>query len=163
MEPQIEARAAYASLVDETQPDAILRAVYWNSQTVIPSSPPETTPMKIPARFVQVPNIQTQQWIRRFEGLQTSLQIFSLQNDSLSICSLRIEIDSVDSVFEKVWQVPPDEQDGLTRAWIEVWDNMGKALQTCPVIAGVEESFASLEEKPEAYDLQGYKPVLTLP
>lgn len=164
--PLLEARAVYAYLAHETQPDAILRAMSWDSKTVVSKSrddPPADTPFTIPAKFVQVPITQVRQWVQTFAGLQTSLQIVSLPDDSLPICSLRIETNYIDNAFEKVWQVLPGERDELTRIWLEVWHKMGKMLQTCPAITSVQESFPCIEGKPEVYDFQAYEPLLTLP
>lgn len=165
MNPQIEARAAYAyysSFVGETQFDAVLRAVYWDSQTVVRSSPPETTPIKIPVRFVQMPIAPVRQWISTFDGLQTSVQVLPRLNDNLPICSLRVEVDYVHSVFEKTWQVIPGELDELTNIWLKIWQEMEKALQTYPRVTNMKESFPHVEGKPEAYDFQAYEPLLTL-
>jgi hypothetical protein len=169
MNPQIEARAVYAyydSFVGEAQSDAVLRAVYWDSKTVVSKSrddPPADTPFTIPAKFVQVPITQVRQWVQAFDSLQTSLQVVSRPDDSLPICSLRIETNYVDNVFEKVWQVLPGERDELTRVWLHIWHEMGKALHVCPIITDITESFPHIEGKPEAYDFQAYEPSLTLP
>ena len=165
-DPQIEARAVYASFADETQPDAILRAMSWDSKTVVQKSrddPPENTPFTIPAKFVQVPIAQVRQWVKTFDGLQTSLQIFPQQDDGLPICSLRIETDYVYNAFEKIWQVLPGEQSELLRAWQKVWHEMGNILQAFPALTDIEESFPHVEGKPEVYDFQAYEPLLTLP
>lgn len=164
-DPQIEARAAYAYLASETPPDAILRAMFWDSKTVVRKSrddPPADTPFTIPAKFVQIPITQVRQWVQKFDGLQTSLQVVSQEDDSLPICSLRIETNYVDNVFEKVWRVLPGERDALTRLWLEVWHEMGHILQTYPAITGIEESFPCVEGRPEVYDFQAYEPSLTL-
>lgn len=167
-DPQIETRAVYAYVADETQPDAIVRAVFWDSKTVVrrghrdPNDPPANTPFTIPAKFVQIPITHVRRWVQRFDGLQTSLQVVSVEED-LPICSLRIETSYVDNVFEKVWQVLPGEQDEITRIWLEVWHEMGHMLQTCQALTSVKESFPCVEGKPEVYDLQAYEPVLTLP
>lgn len=164
--PQIEARAVYAyydSFVGETESDAVLRAVYWDSQTVVRTSSLEVTPIQIPARFVQVPIIQVRQWIGTFDGIQTPIQVFPLSDDNLPICSLRVEVDYLHSVLEKIWQVIPNEQNELTRVWLDIWHQMGKALQVCPIITDITESFPHIEGKPEAYDFQAYEPLLTLP
>lgn len=164
---QIEARAVYGNLLaDEAQSHAILRAVYWDSQTVIRNNrhdPPETASFKIPARFVRIPITQARQWVKSFDGLQTSVQVFPLQDDSLPICSLRIETDPVYSGFEKIWQVMPGERNELIHAWQKIWLEMGDVLQTSPTISGIEESFPCGEGKAEVYDFQAYEPLLNLP
>ncbi len=161
-EPQIEARAVYASLKDEAQSDAVLRAVYWDSRTVIHNSSPEATPIKIPARFVQTSIIQAKQWIKMFDGFQTTLRVFPQTDDTLTICSLRIETDSVYRVFEKVWQVTQGEYDELNRLWQVIWQQMGQALQTLPTIAVPEETFPRVDGDPSAYDFQAYSPTLKI-
>jgi len=162
MKPVVESRAVYASLVDETQPDGLLRAIYWDSQTVKRDSSPETTPIKIPAKFVRVPVERVRQWIGAFDTLSTSLHVSSEEDDSLPICSLRIEIDAVYSVFERVWQVTPDEENELQRVWQEVWLQTGLALQTSPGVTDIEENFSCVEPKPDVYDFQTYQPSLNV-
>ncbi|HEU5376802.1 MAG TPA: hypothetical protein VFV38_15305, partial [Ktedonobacteraceae bacterium] len=83
--------------------------------------------------------------------------------DGLPICSLRIETDYVSNAFERVWQVLPGEQSELLRAWREVWHEMGDVLQGAPSLTDIEESFPSVEGRPEVYDLQAYEPLLALP
>jgi len=164
MKPLIESRAVYTSLTDDTQHGAILRAVYWDSQTVKRDSPPETTPIRIPAKFVQVPVERVRQWISAFDNLPTSLRVSRQQDDSLPICSLRIEIDPVDSVFEKVWRVIQNEDIELNHTWQDIWQEMNLALQTCPSITEMEEDFPCVKSQPDdVYDLQAYKPSLDLP
>ena len=163
--PRIEARAVYASFTDEEASDAILRAMSWESKLVIRKKrddTPEDAPFTIPATFVRVPLPQVQQWVKRFDGFQLSLQLLPRKEYDLPICSLRIETDYVSNAFEQTWQVLPGNQDELTRAWLEIWHEMGVALQTHQAITGVEESFPCVEGKPEVYDLQGYQPLLTL-
>jgi len=163
--PQIEARAAYASFYSEELPDAIVRAMSWESKSMKRNSRGEMLehpPFTIPAKFVQVPLGTVQQWVRKFDSIQTTLQLTPHEADSLPICSLRIETNSVYNAFEKVWQVSPDEQSELLRAWLEVWHEMGIALQTYPAMTDVEESFPCVEGRPEVYDLQSYQPLLTL-
>jgi hypothetical protein len=163
--PQIEARAAYASFYSEELPDAIVRAMSWESKSMIRNSRGETLehpPFTIPAKFVRIPIGTVQQWVKKFDGIQTTLQLTPQEADTLPICSLRIETNSVYNAFEKVWQVSPGEPSELLRAWLEVWHDMGIALQTHRAIMDVEESFPCVEGRPEVYDLQGYQPLLTL-
>lgn len=162
MKPLIESRAVYASLTDETQGDAILRAIYWDSQSVKRDSPPNT-PVKVSAKFVKVSSTQVVQWIRMFDDLSTSLRSAVEQDDSLPICSLRIEINSVGDVFERVWPVVQDEDVELNRAWQKIWQKMKLALQTSPNVTDVKEKFPCVEPEPDAYDFQTYKPSLDLP
>jgi hypothetical protein len=165
-DPYLEARAVYAYLDREEQPDAILRAMSWDSKSVVRKSrddPPPDAPFTIPAKFVRVPIAQVRQWIKVFDGLPMSLQVFPLEDDSTPICSLRVETNYVSNAFEKVWQVLPGEQSEFLRAWQEVWHEMGNILQASLSLTNVAESFPHIEGKPERYDLQAYKPVLTLP
>ncbi|SRR5579875_190394 len=163
MKPLLESRAVYGSLVSDTLSDAILRAVSWDSQTVRHSSSTEAIPGTVRARFVRIPAWQVQQWVRKFDGLHTTLSSVAQADDQLPICSLRIEADAVYSVFEQVWQVGPDEQNDLTHIWLDVWNTMEQTLQTEPAIQNVEEFFPCVEGKPAAYDFQTYEPWLTLP
>lgn len=164
--PHLEVRAVYAHLEREGQPDAILRAMSWDSKSVVRKSrddPPPDAPFTIPVKFVRVPLAQVWQWVRAFDGLQMSLQVFPLEDDGLPICSLRVETDYVSNAFEKVWQVFPGEQSELLNAWRQVWQEMGQILQASPSLTGIEESFPHVEGRTEVYDLQGYEPLLTLP
>ncbi len=164
--PQIEARAVYASWADDETSDAILRAMSWESKLEIKKKrdeTPEDTPFTIPATFVRVPIPQVRQWVKRFDGLYISLQLLPRIEYELPTCSLRIETNSASNAFEIVWPVGTGEQSELLRAWQEIWHEMGVALQRHQTITGVEESFPCVEGRPEVYDLQGYKPLLTLP
>jgi hypothetical protein len=160
--PLIESRAAYVSLVDQTQPDALLRAIYWDSQTVKRDSPPETTPVAIAAKFVRVPFERIQQWLSVFDNLHPSLQVSLPRDDDVPLCSLRIEIDPTCRVFEKVWPVLPGEDIELNHAWQTVWRQMGAALQTYPAVTDIEEQFPCAEPEPDSYDFQAYQPSLDL-
>ncbi len=159
----IEARAAYTYLAHEDQQNAILRAVYWDSQTTVGKSRDDTSPIKIPARFVQIPVSLVQQWLRAFDTVQTSIRMFAHADDSLPICSLRVETESVNCAFEKVWQVVEGEDSELNRLWQDTWQQMGQSLQTAPSVAGLEESFHCVKVEPDSYDFQAYTPSLRLP
>ncbi len=163
--PQIEGRAAFASFHYEEQPDAIVRAMSWEKRLGVRTNrtdPLSETPFTIPAKFVRVPIALVRQWVKRFDGMQTTLQLTPQEDDSLPICSLRIEADYVYNAFEKVWQVIPGDSSEPLRAWLEVWHDMGMALQTQQALTDVEESFPCVEGRPEVYDLQAYEPWLTL-
>jgi hypothetical protein len=162
--PMIEARAVYTILHPDGPQDAILRAVYWDSKTVAHSSNRyDSTPFKIPAKFVQIPLTLLQPWISSLENLQTSIQTSSHEDDSLPICTLRVETEAVSSVFEKTWQVVEGENSELNRIWQGIWQQMGLALATAPIITGLEESFPCIKPEIDVYDLQAYKPSLDLP
>ncbi|HEU5382701.1 MAG TPA: hypothetical protein VFV38_45425 [Ktedonobacteraceae bacterium] len=158
--PQLEARSVYSSFEPE---DAILRAIYWDSRAAAQNSVLDDQQIKIPAKFVSVPFARVQQWVDAFANLQNVLDISPQQDDSLPICSLRVEIDPVYCLFEKVWQVRPGEVNELQRAWQTIWQQMGLVLQASPVITDVEEHFRCVEGKTDAYDFQAYHPSLTLP
>lgn len=161
MKPVLESRAIYASLADETQPDGLLRSIYWNSQTVKRDSPMET-PVKIAAKMVRIPLSKVRQWVSVFEKVQTSFERLAEADDSWPICSLRVEIDTVYSVFEKVWQVDPGKEDELQRAWRQVWQEMGQALQSCPAVTEIEEIYSHIEPGADALDFQVNQPTLDL-
>ena len=55
MQTIIEARAVYAYLAHEDQQNAILRVVSWDCQLLVGKSREDTSSIKIPARFVQIP------------------------------------------------------------------------------------------------------------
>src|SRR5947209_636730 len=71
IKPLIESRAVYTILDPDNPRDAILRAIYWDSQTVVHSNAPDT-PFKIAAKFVQIPLMLLQRWISSLENLQTT-------------------------------------------------------------------------------------------
>lgn len=166
MRPRIESRAVYASLADDTQPDGLLRSIYWDSQTVQRDSPVESTPIKIAAKFVKVPLSTIRPWMSVFEKIQTSFEILAHAEDSWPICSLRVETDSVYSAFEKIWQVDPSHEDKLQQIWQQVWQEMGQALQNGPAIANradIEEIYNYVEPHTDALDFQPNLPMLDLP
>jgi hypothetical protein len=160
MRPVIESRAVYASLLDETQPDGLLRSIYWDSQTVQRQSPPERTPVKIAARVVTIPFSSIQQWIGAFENIQTSFERAARVDDSWPICSLRLEIDPVYTVFEKVWQVSPGSAPDLQRVWRHIWQALGQALQSSPAVTEIEETYASENPAAGLLDFQVKHPAL---
>ena len=163
--PLIESRAVYAILRLDDPQDAILRAIYWDNKEIMHTthSTPYDTPFKIAAKFVQIPLTLVQQWISSLENLQTSIQTSSHEDDSLPICTLRVETETVSSVFEKTWQVVEGENSELNHIWQVIWQQMGLALETSPIITDVEESFPCIKPELDVYDLQAYKPSLDLP
>ncbi|HEU5381739.1 MAG TPA: hypothetical protein VFV38_40480, partial [Ktedonobacteraceae bacterium] len=73
-DPHLEARSAYGYLAREGYSDAVLRAMSWDSKSVVRKSrddPPPDAPFTIPAKFVRVSIAQVRQWINVFDGLQT--------------------------------------------------------------------------------------------
>ncbi|MGH2480984.1 MAG: hypothetical protein ACRDHW_15120, partial [Ktedonobacteraceae bacterium] len=163
MKPVTESRAVYASLVDDTQPDGVLRSIYWDSQTVKRDSPVESTPVKIAAKMVKIPLSRVRQWMSVFEGIQTSFEVLAQAEYSWPICSLRVERDSVYSIFEKVWQVDLNHEDELQQAWRQVWQEMGQALQSSPAVTDIEEDYSHVEPVADALDFQADQPALDLP
>jgi hypothetical protein len=164
MKPEIEARAVYATLRPDYPQDVILRAMYWDSKTVVRSTPPGT-PFKIAARFVRIPLKLLLQWIASLENIPTTIQTKANEDDSLPICTLKVETNSVTNLLEKTWQVVEGENAEINRVWQAVWQQMGQALQTYPIITALEESFPSkyIQLQAEPYDLQAYQPTLNLP
>lgn len=160
---QLEARAVYAYLAYEDQQHAILRATYWDSQTARGKSREDTGPIKVPVRFVQIPLSLIQQWLHAFDAIPTSIRAFAHTDDTLPICSLRVETEAVDCAFEKVWQVVNSEDGELNRVWQEIWHQMGAALQTAPHVTDIEERFPRVEPEPDPYDFQTYQPTMSLP
>lgn len=163
MQPVIESRAVYASLTDETQPDGLLRSIYWDSQTVKRDSPVESTPVKISAKIVKIPLSRVRQWISVFEKIQTSFEVLADADDSWPICSLRVDIDTVSNVFEKVWQVGPDNTDELQKAWRQVWQEMSQTLQSGSAVTDIEETYSHVEPGEDVLDFQEHQPALDLP
>ena len=160
---RIESRAAYAYLAHEEQREAVLRAVFWDNQITVGKSRDDTSPIKIPAKFVTIPVTQVQQWLHTFDGVSTSIRAFDRDDETLPVCSLRVETNDTNCVFEKVWQVVEGEESELNRVWQETWRQMGQSLQTAPIITGLEEFFPCVKVEPDSYDLEGYTPTLHLP
>jgi hypothetical protein len=163
--PMIESRAAYALFIPDEPQDALLRAVYWDDKAIgaTTHSTPLDTPFKIAAKFVHLPLTLLNGWIVSLQNLQTTIQTTSYEDDNLPICSLRVETDSVSSLFEKTWQVVEGENAQLNRAWWEIWQQMGQVLQTSPALTNIRESFPCIKGKPDVYDLHAYQPSLNLP
>lgn len=162
IKPEIEARAVYAILEEEID-DVVIRAVYWDSHTLIRNRPPEETVTKIPVKFARISRKQLQHWLEAFAGIHTLIQISVREEPGIPICSLRVEMSALSCSFEKVWQVVPDDDRALNRVWQEVWQEMGLALQTAPMVADVKESFPDTCIEPDPYDFQSYQPSLNLP
>lgn len=162
MKPVIASRAVYASLLDETQPDGLVRSMYWDSQSVWRGSSPEHPPVRIAAKVVAVPLKSVQQWIAAFEHIQTSIERAAPADDSWPICSLRLEIDPVYMVFEKVWQVGQGSTPGLQRVWQHIWHALGQALQSSPAVTDIEETYASESPGADILDFQLNQPGLDL-
>ncbi len=163
MNHQIESRAAYASLARETEQNAILRAVYWDSWTAVGKGRDYTGPIKVPARFVHIPIFLVRQWLSAFDHLQTSIRAFASTDETVPICSLQVKTEASQCAFEKVWQVVPGEEEELNLLWQVVWQQMGESLLTAPSVAPPEESFPRVDGDPSAYDLQAYTPTLKVP
>jgi hypothetical protein len=162
--PELEARAVYATIRPDYLQDVVLRAMYWDNKTVVRSNAPDT-PFKIAAKFVQMPLVPLQQWIAALENIPTTIQTTSYEDDSLPICTLRVQTAFISSVFEKTWQVVEGKDSDLTHVWQDIWRQMGQALQTYPIITALDESFSSkyVQIAPDIYDLQAYQPTMDLP
>ena len=163
--PMIEARAVYASLRPDDSHDALLRAIYWDNKAIAHTthSTPLDTPFKIAARFVQIPLALLYQWIHLLENLQASVQTTSHEDDTLPICTLKVETNTVSSLFEKTWQMVEGENEDINRIWQVIWQEMEQVLQTAPIVTAVEESFPDTQIEPDTYDFQSYQPSLSLP
>lgn len=161
-QPLIESRSVYASLAHEPPDDALLRAVYWNSHTAPRRGQVEDAQIKIPAKFVLLPISYVHQWIGMLERLPTVIRAFPDKDDSLPICSLRVDTRMVASVFEQVWQVMPDQQSELTHVWQTIWQEMALALQNSPTVTDIEEHFPCVQLPQDAYDFQQYQPSLDI-
>ncbi len=163
--PMIESRSVYAILRPDDPRDVLLRAIYWDNTEIRHTThdTPIDTPFKMAAKFVRFPLASLYQWIRLLENLSTSIQTTSSKDDTLPICTLRVETSPVSSVFEKTWQVVDGENDELNRVWREIWQQMAQILQTSPSLTDINESFHCVEAKPNIYDLQAYQPTLNVP
>ncbi len=163
--PLIESRAVYAYLNPDESQDILLRGMYWDNTAISyrTRDTPLDTPFKIAVKFVRLPLALLQQWLHSLENLSTAIQTTSRADDTLPICSLRVEIDGVSSVFEKTWQVVEGENTELNRVWQDIWRQMEQILQTSTSLTNIEESFPCIEVKPDVYDLHAYQPSLNLP
>jgi hypothetical protein len=88
----LEARAVYASL-DEEEPQAVLRGLFWDSGTLIGEHRDATDPITIPARFVHIPTSLVYSWLQAFEELSARIATAPVADEYAPICSLRIETD----------------------------------------------------------------------
>ncbi len=162
--PMIESRAVYAYLNPDESQDTLLRGMYWDN-TAISYRTRDTsidTPFTIAVKFVRLPLALLQQWIHSLENIPTTIQTTSWEDDTLQICTLRVETDGVSSVFEKTWQVVEGENVELNRAWQDIWRQMEQILQTSPTLTNIEESFPCIEIQPDVYDSHAYQPTLNL-
>jgi len=132
--PMIESRAVYAYLNPDESQNTLLRGMYWDNTALSfrTRSTPIDTPFTIAVKFVRLPLALLQQWIHSLKNIPTTIQTTSHEDDTLQICTLRVETDGVSSVFEKTWQVVEGENIELNRAWQAIWQQMGESLQTAP-------------------------------
>jgi hypothetical protein len=163
MQPIIETRTIYVDVGDPAQENAVLRAVYWDSQAARQNNPDGESLLKIPGTFVQVSVAQTQQWVAAFDRLNIALLATVRADDSLPICTLRIERDNVYSAFAKTWQVIDGENTDLNHVWQDIWNQMARLLPISAVVTDVEEFFPCHEPGKDAYAYQAYQPTITLP
>jgi len=163
--PMIESRIVYAILRPDEPQDVILRGMYWDNTAIrhTTHSTPLDTPFTISAKFVRLPLAPLLQWIHSLENIPTTIQTTTREDDTLPICTLRVETSGVTSVFEKTWQVVEGENAELNRVWQDIWRQMEQILQTSPTLTNIEESFPCIEAKPDIYDLHAYQPSLNLP
>lgn len=138
----IESRSVYANLVNESQHVAILRAVYWDGQSAkkaIYDGRPFT--MVLPARFVIMPLKRLDLWLAEFADIVVSVSTKSEKDETVDIRKLRIELDYIASIFEKVWQVRDSAHAVLNKKWSGVWDQMTEQLKNGPALSDLSENF----------------------
>ncbi len=158
--PEFEARIVYANLYDETQENAILRAVYWNNDAERARLAEEGMNYRlgVPARFVWVPHSVLNSWIETLHGVNTDVATKPGVDPFLPIRRLLVKADYKTSVFEKVWEYQESNTSALDLAWKEIWNKMGDALSNgTPLTSRLEEAFEPSLPHP-FYDLESYQP-----
>jgi hypothetical protein len=157
---QIESRAAYGGTSLEDNVDALLRATCWDTSTIASGA---ALPLHIPITYIRIAHTQVQIWMQRFHALTAMILPQSPPSPTATICTLRIETDSVSSVFEQTWVVGTSQHAGLQQAWNTVWDEMAQALEAGTAVDSVEESFDEPGPAASPVDWQTYYPLLASP
>ncbi len=158
--PEFESRIVYANLSDETQPNAILRAVYWNNDVERARLAEEGMAYRLglPARFVWVPTAMLNSWIETLHGVSTDVNVRPGIDPLLPVRRLLVKMDYKICVFEKVWRYRESPSTALDLAWDGIWNKMGDALSNgTPSMSRLDEAFEPSVTQP-FYDLESYLP-----
>lgn len=157
LKPVLESRIVFGR-TDE--PSALLRAVSWDSSAINSRDP--ALKLKMPLKCVEVPVQQIQDWIGSFAHLTTALPFPPYADDSIPICSLRIELDSVYATFQKTWQMRSESTDAFQNNWVDTWKKMEQCLQTHAACTEFSEHFEIEMNTSSVYDIGAYQAIYTL-
>lgn len=154
----IESRSVYANLFDEGQTLTVLRAAYWDGPSARQKLRKEHQyDILLPARFVQLKAERLRLWLSDLNGLNIQLHTAYEADGNTEIRKLRIELDYVTWVFERVWQLTDSGYALLNQRWNHVWNQMTQALMNEPVIQNFEEHFLFPVPKVR-YNFSTYQP-----
>jgi hypothetical protein len=158
---RIESRSVYANLTDDTQPFAVLRAVYWNwdiaKKMIEEQQKEDIIRPTIPARFVKLQMIQLGEWLSVFNNISVTIDGSCVDDDEVPIRKLRIEQDYTSCIFEKVWQTQDVNHNPLNQKWDQVWQQMTEALKNGSHIFRLKEDYRLLKFEFN-YDFEVYQP-----
>jgi hypothetical protein len=157
---KLESRAVFGNPFLETQREAVLRAVVWDSAPdyVALKNDPSTTP-RFPAKFVRIPGDQLIKWVKVFDGVRTTIDIVQDSGSTEGFFRLaRIEWHYTSCTFEKKWHGPLERNRDLEEVWLEVWREMGDVLMNATPVGDYQESYPTILSS-IAYDLDSYSPI----
>jgi len=157
LKPVLESRTVFGR-IDE--PSALLRAISWDSNSINSQDP--SLKLKMPLKCVEIPVQQIQDWIGSFAHLVTALPFPPYADDSVPICSLHIELDSVYATFQKTWQMRSESTDVLQNNWVDIWKKMEQCLQTHLACTEFSEHFAAEMDTSSVYDIGAYQAIYKL-
>ncbi|HEX7103707.1 MAG TPA: hypothetical protein VF201_13765 [Nitrolancea sp.] len=158
--PELEARVVYANTSDDTQPRAILRAVYWDNDAERAALAREGLQYRFgfPARFVWLPVDTLNRWLDQLDGIDTTVTVHARNDPFAPIRRLCTKTDYKACVFERAWQLQECAKTPLDQAWDKVWRQMSDVLSVNPrVVDRVVEEFSPEYPQP-FYNLDAYHP-----
>lgn len=159
----LEARTVYANLFNGDQPEAVLRAVFWDGELMKRSilSHNQPSELVLPNRFVRIPIKRLQDWLAEFSSLSVPIDEVPRDDSTGSIRRLKIQREIITSMFEKIWQVHPITHASLEDAWDRVWTQMTEELGIAPTVPNeeVDEDFRFVTPI-FTYDPANYRPNL---
>lgn len=160
---QVESRSVYADLLDEQQRFAIIRSVYWDGDAIRKAIyGGQKVNLVLPARFVTISVELLSAWLAAFKDL--TMQVFPAyeKNDKADIRKLRIELDYVSCIVEKVWATQDPSHSLLNEQWNLIWNQMTEALMHEPMLEQFDEDFwfshPEVHYDFESYSSQRYTP-----
>lgn len=156
---RIESRIVYANLLDTTQNFGILRAVSWEGEEAkkIVKERKEKLNLTLPARFVKIPIEKLEKWLSELDNLQIHINEPFRDNYDGKILKLRLEVDYLSCIFEKVWQTADVKKDLLSQKWDFIWSDMTESLINSVTVAKPIENIQLTNFEFE-YDFPSYQP-----